>query len=476
MRRELVIIGAGPAGMSAAIAAVRAGCAVTVVDENPQAGGQIYRQPPGALKMDKADGDGPEHQRGRALLEQFHGLGSRLAFLSESTVWGIFEGHRVAVSRGAGWRMIEADNLILSPGAHEYVPPFPGWTLPGVMTPGAAQTMVKAMGVLPGRRILLAGTGPFLLVVAAALHRVGARIVGVVEAATTFTVLAALPGLLAQPGMLIQGWRYLRQLRRAGIPMHRGHIVIEARGDEQVRSALIAPCDRNWFPDRTRARAIETDTLCVGYGFIPRVQLLQLAGCRLRFTDELGGWVPQLDENLQSSVPGIWVAGDGGGVAGAVVAELEGTLAGLAAAFRIGRLTARASQTRSRPLKRRLASLRRFRAALDGICRIRPGLSSLATPTTLMCRCEELTRDAVDVGIAAGGTDIRTLKVMTRLGMGPCQGRMCWPATARHIARRTTRTMQQVGPLSVRPPITPVTLGALAAQPETGPVACVSNC
>jgi NADPH-dependent 2,4-dienoyl-CoA reductase/sulfur reductase-like enzyme len=358
--------------------------------------------------------------------------------------------------------MIQAEHLILATGAYEYVPPFPGWTLPGTMTPGGAQLMVKSMRMLPGRRILLAGTGPFLLVVAQTLHQAGAEVVGIVEAAGKRDGLRVLSGLVAEPGLLRQGWRLLRQVRRAGIPIFWRHVLLEAQGDDETRQAVYAPCDAQWHPDRSRPRTAAVDTLCVGYGFVPRSQLAQLAGCRMQYADELGGWIPQTDDNLQTSVPGIWAAGDGAGVAGSLVAELEGTLAGLAVAHQLGALEREEFEEASRPVRRRLAKLRRFRAALDRVSRIRPGLSTLANNETLVCRCEELSLGEIETGIAAGGTDIRTLKVMSRLGMGPCQGRMCWPAMARYLAGRTGRSIEEIGPLSIRPPIQPLTVGALA--------------
>jgi NADPH-dependent 2,4-dienoyl-CoA reductase/sulfur reductase-like enzyme len=455
--------------MAAAVAAAEAGLRPLVVDENPQAGGQIHRQPPAAFGAVPGKGPSAGAQRGAALLRRFHGLGERLELLLGTSAWGVFPPRRLAVTGPDGGQLIEAEHLVLAPGAYEYLPPFPGWTLPGVMTPGGAQAMVKTMRVLPGRRALVAGTGPFLLVVAEQLHRAGMEVAGVVELARAGEALRVLPGLLACPGLLAEGVRLLRRVRRAGIPVHRGHVVIEARGDGEVAAAVVAPCDEEGRPDRSRAWTVEVDTLCAGYGFVPRVQLAQLAGCRLRYADALGGWVPEVDDDLQTSLPGVWVAGDGGGVAGALAAEWEGELAGLAVARRLGALDGRTFAARRQPLLRRLVRLRRFRAALDRLFRVRPGLTGLAAADTLVCRCEELTLAEVEAGMASGGTGLRTLKVMTRLGMGPCQGRMCWPAMARLLAARTGRPVQAAGPLSARPPIQPVTVGELAAdEPAAG--------
>jgi NADPH-dependent 2,4-dienoyl-CoA reductase/sulfur reductase-like enzyme len=359
--------------------------------------------------------------------------------------------------------MIEAQHLVLATGAYEYVPPFPGWTLPGVMSPGGAQSLVKTMNVLPGRKTLLAGTGPFLLVVANQLHEAGVEVVGIIESASGGEYIRELPSLMARPDLVWHGCRMLARLKRARIPIYRRHVIVQVSGDQEVREAVFAPCDEQWEPDRSRACVVAVDNVCVGYGFVPRTQLAQLAGCRMRFDDQLGGWIPHSDADLQTSVPGIWVAGDGAGVAGAIVAELEGTLAGLAVAHQLSALDRKAFEVRRRTIARRLSRMRRFRAALDRISRIRPGLSRLATADTVVCRCEERNRAEIDEAIDAGGTDIRTLKVMTRLGMGPCQGQMCWPAMARHIAIRTGKPMESIGPVSVRPPIKPVCVGTLAA-------------
>ena len=230
---------------------------------------------------------------------------------------------------------------------------------------------------------------------------------------------------------------------------------------------VVAPCDKKWRPIRSRARVIDVDTLCVGYGFVPRSQLAQLAGCRMHFEEAKGGWVPQRDETLQTSVPGIRVAGDGGGIAGALVAREEGSLAGLAAARQLGALDeATFSKARSRPILRRLRKLIPFQAVLARLSEMQPGLCLLPDADTIVCRCEELTRAEVDQGMDFGGADLRSLKVMTRLGMGPCQGCMCWPAAARRLALRIGKSLEEIGPISVRPPIAPVCIGDLVRPSE----------
>jgi len=457
-----VIVGAGPAGMSAAIALAKIGVQPTIIDENAETGGQIYRQPPSSCSNSQSTVATAQARAGLQLRERFQQLADKIEFRRNTKVWGVFQGRRLAVTTSDGWEMIEPERLVLATGAYEFVPPFPGWTIPGVLTPGAAQLMIKSMQVLPGQRVLLTGTGPFLLVVATCLLDAGIEVVGIVEAVSRIETLTSLPGLVHDIRLLRQGWKYLRRLRRAGVPIHTGHVVVAAEGDERVQRVRFAPCNRQWRPDQSRAKSVEVDTLCVGYGFVPRTELAQLAGCQMQWRDKLGGWIPVVDTSLATSERGVWVSGDGGGVAGAAVAEDEGTLAGLAVARDFGAIDEASFQRLRHPIDIRLKKLRRFRHTLDKLSCIRPGLSELAREDTIVCRCEELTRGETDAAIAAGCTTYRTFKVATRLGMGPCQGRMCWPTMARAIALKTGKPIEDSGPTSVRPPIAPVTLGELA--------------
>ena len=455
IQRDLVIVGAGPAGMAAAVAACRAGLGVTLIDENLSTGGQIYRQSPAALAGLSVPTD-ESSLHGEQLISELESLKDQIEWLPNTSVWGYFPERRLAVRSDRGWQIIAAKQIILAAGAYEFVSPFPGWTLPGVMTPGGAQSMVKTMKILPGSRALIAGSGPFLLVVAAQLHAAGAEVVGVLETARRRDAARHLPALFSNPKLLRQGRRYLQQLRKANIPLHWGHLVTTAEGSECVENVTIAACDGNGRPQGKKSK-IAIDTLCVGYGFVPRIELAQMADCAMEYCELVGGWIPQVDDTFETSVSGVRVAGDGGGVAGAIVAEIEGTVAGLAAAHRMGTIDDVTYKSRFDPLAKQLRKLRTFRSALDRIYRIRPGLLDLACPDTTICRCEEISRQEIEEGIEFGGTNISTLKVITRAGMGPCQGKMCWPTVARLIADKEGKSVAEIGDVRVRPPI-----GALA--------------
>jgi len=358
--------------------------------------------------------------------------------------------------------ILSAKYLVLAAGAYEYVPPFPGWTLPGVMTPGAAQVLIKSARVLPGKKTLVVGTGPFLLAVATTLLDAGAEVCGVVEAATRWETIKLLPQLCSSPSLLAQGWRYLRKLRKARVPIHAGHVIVRAEGNRQLQRVQFAPCDVNWRPDLSRTRSIEVDTLCVGYGFVPRTELAQLAECNMKWSNEVGGWHPQVDQDMMTSQPRVWVAGDGAGVAGAVVAADQGELVGLAVARETAKLTDEAFRTRAQVIRNRLGRLAKFRLALDNISAVRAGLTELAEDETLVCRCEKVPLRRVESALDAGCGTCRTIKMATRCGMGPCQGRMCWPSLYRMIQSRTGTRCENAIPMSIRAPIMPITIRELA--------------
>lgn len=449
--------------MSAAIAAAEHGVPSTVVDEGADLGGQIYRRPCGAA------GAPPPHPRGEALRARVAALGERIEVRRSEVAWGIFPGPTVAVTGEGRTDLLEPRALVLAPGAHEFVPPFPGWTLPGVMTPGAAQILVKTAGVAPGERVLVAGTGPFLLAVACQVLEAGARVVAVLEASRRFPWWTLPLHGWRTPRLLAEGLGYLRTLSRARAPVRYGRIVVAAEGDDRVRTVAHAPVDGEWRPDRNRLEREEADALLVGFGFVPRSQLAQMAGCRLAHRPSAGGWVPERDREMASSVPGVFAAGDGAGVAGALVAAAEGRIAGLAAAARLGALDAAALDREARPSREEIRRIAPMRRALDRISALRPGLEALADGDTLVCRCEEVTGGELRAAIRAGCTGYRSAKVATRVGMGACQGRLCWPSAARLVAAATGRTLEEIGPASARPPERPVTLGDLAGDPAGAP-------
>ena len=463
----LVIIGAGPAGMAAASEAVRAGVRVAVLDENLRPGGQIYRQLDSSFTVTAPGALGRDFQRGQALVAEYASLASRMEHLGESLVWGLFPEREVAFLRRGESQVIRYDQLIVALGAYDRPIPFPGWTLPGVLTAGGAQRLVKTQRVLPGERILLVGTGPLQLALANQIIHAGGKVAGIVEAAGVLGNWFQLAcGAFGQWALLSDALHYAWGIRKARVPLLRSHVIVEARGNGKVEEAVIARIDEEWRVVPGTARTIAVDALCVGYGFVPSVELTRLAGCEHQYRSELGGWVPVRDEHMGTTVSGVYAAGDCAGVAGSQAALEEGRIAGIAAACALGCLSGEEAARRAAPSHHRLRSLARLRGVLDAISVPRRGLYELAADDTVVCRCEEITLGEIRAAIAGGADDLNAIKRMTRSGMGTCQGRYCGPALQEIVARERNLFPHEVVPLNPRPPIRPVSIAALAGQGE----------
>ncbi|MBI2879567.1 MAG: FAD-dependent oxidoreductase [Candidatus Rokubacteria bacterium] len=462
-RVELAVIGGGPAGMAAAVAAAERGVRVTLVDENPQLGGQYWRQPPATFHATHSSRDAAQ---GRALMERVRALGVDLRL--DTVVWGLFDGKTLALARGQLVDRLDADAIVFALGAYDRPVPFPGWTLPGVVTAGGAQNLMKGYGVLPGRRVLVAGSGPLLLVVAQYLLAGGAQVVAVAEAASMRSPWRWGVRLLAYPEFLGQGLGYMAKLRRAGVPFLRGHVIREAIGEAEVTGAVVGACDDAWFPVSGTERRFEVDAVVVGHGFVPSSDLPRLADCEYRWIPDVGGWVPVLGEAQASTVPGVFIAGEAAGVAGAVVALEEGRLAGLGAARYLKRLSETRFRTLAGAVERRLRRLAGFRRVMDELYRPGPGLGALADAGTVVCRCEELRAATIQAAIDDGARLVNEVKTYTRAGMGRCQGRLCGPPVAAMIARTTGGSPADAGAFTARVPVKPVSFAALAGTAAGG--------
>jgi len=463
---ELVILGAGPGGLAAAVDAARAGVSVTLLDENPKPGGQIFRQFRDGFQVTNPSMLGHDFVRGHQLLSEFDRVRDRVEILDNSVVWALSEGNELAFYRGDDSYSVRYKKMVIAAGAYDRPVPFPGWTLPGVFTAGGAQSLVKTQRVLPGGNFLLAGTGPLQLALANQITNAGGRVVAITEAGRVENWFGLIRGALGQWRLLGDAVHYLYGVRKAGIPLWRNHIVVEARGHGQVEEAVVAEVDKNWRPKPGTYHTVKVDTLCVGYGFVPSVELTRLAECEHRYEPLLGGWIPVRNDRMQTTVPDVYAVGDCTGIAGSLVAIEEGRIAGLGAARRLGHLTSMEARGRMAPSRQRLAGLQRLREVLDRISVPRPGLYELAKDDTIVCRCEEITLGEVKAALADGATDMKEVKRMTRMGMGNCQGRMCGPAMQEIIAREKGLSPDRIGYLNPRPPVRPIPLGVLAGHRE----------
>ena len=474
---DVAVLGAGPAGIGAAIAAHAAGRSVLLIDEAPAAGGQIYRKVPDALQPARhgaADTDqDPDRRTGDALRRELDGSGVRTAF--GWRVWSAMRSERGfrldAIGPGAA-HAVEAAALLAATGATERVLPFPGWTTPGVFGLAAATTMLKSQRVAPGRRVVVAGAGPLLAAVAAGVAKAGAEVAAVVDVNGPANWLAAAPDMALRPGLAAQGAGWVLRLLRARVPFHFRAKVVRALGDQRLEAVEIAPVDGavRRRPG-TATVTIEGDALCIGHGLAPATELPRLLRAECEFDRARGGWRPEIDAFGRTSVAGLYVAGDGAGILGAQAALLAGRTVGAAMAADLcgSAPVARASWSAWRS--------RRFGAAMTGLTGTNSVIAAViaaAIPAeTIVCRCEDVTRAEIDAGYDAGARDVNQLKQFTRCGMGPCQGRSCGEAAAELLALRLVADgavadvdagRRRAGQWTGRTPLRPIPLSSLVGE------------
>ncbi|WP_250401562.1 FAD/NAD(P)-dependent oxidoreductase [Streptomyces cellostaticus] len=463
-RTRLAVVGAGPAGLAGALAAAARGVRVTLVDAAEQAGGQFFRRPAEAFAARRPPAPHPrEHtwERLRDALDRYRAAGT-VTHLTEHHVWCV---ERLPASRGFAVHAlcgpaqeegvtVRADAVLLATGGYERVLPFPGWTLPGVVTAGGAQAVLKGQLVLPGRTVVVAGTGPLLLPVAAGLAEAGARVAALVESAGPRALLRRAPALAGQPGKVAEGVHYAARLLRYGVRPLARHTVVEAHGADRLEAVTVAALDRGGRLAPGTARRVRCDALAVGHGLLPHTDLAETLGCALSGTDV------RVDTEQRTDVPGVWAAGETTGVGGADLALAEGHIAGRSIAARLRgtapdpRAWAVADRARTR--------LRAFAAALDAVYAPPSDWVDRMTDDTTVCRCEEVGAGRVREAVGAlGAGDARSVKLLTRAGMGWCQGRMCGPAVAGLTGCPLTPGR--------RPFARPVPLGVLAGLPEPRP-------
>lgn len=464
LRPDVLIVGGGPAGLTAAAVAAESGVDVLLVDERAKPGGQYYKQPAAGTRIDPDRLDG-QYREGRALIARFAASGAKS--LSGAKVWAAFApDHVVAASPDTRW-VIHPRQLVLATGAYERGIPVPGWTLPGVMTTGAAQTLLRSHQVAPGRRVLIAGNGPLNLQLAAELTRAGVTVVAVAELGSPFTPgrLRSVGAMsLAAPALAGLGAGYLVTLLRRRVPVVQSSAVVRCSGDTAVRSVTVARIDRAGDPVAGSSRTFEVDAVCLGYGFLPSNELARALGCEHR-ADLPGGALRVVrDPAGRTTVPGVWVIGAGGESLGAKVAAAAGALCGAALSHRAG-ATAVGSPDVSR-IRRALDRHLRFQRNL-ATAYSAPILSvSLADPGTVVCRCEGVTLADLTTDLTSGVGAAGALKRVTRVGMGKCQGRYCGPAVVGLAQAVTGAAPDAYSGFRPQAPVRPTPVGTIAAPPD----------
>jgi NADPH-dependent 2,4-dienoyl-CoA reductase/sulfur reductase-like enzyme/bacterioferritin-associated ferredoxin len=450
---ELAIVGAGPAGMSATIEAQQMGIETLLIDSAPALGGQVYRQ----TSPEFADSPQPAARKMFDQLTQMN-----ISVYRDTTVWGIFpedDQHQLCLyGPDEVPRRVLAKTVILAPGAYERPTPFPGWTLPGVMTVGAALILVKQQHILPGRRVLISGTGPLSWLLAHKLIEAGAEMVKVLDANPfPWQGWRYLPRFWGQGERIKEGLDAILAMGRTEQMVHWGQTVLSAQGKERVGSATFGRING------ANMQTISVDTLCLGYGFVPAVQLSRQAGCEHHYDAKLGGWVPIRDRWLETTVPGIFVAGDGAGIGGKDKALYEGQLAALGVAHIYGKTF---PAERVALVQRNLQRQKQFANVLNTLFPFPTQTLDLLTDETYICRCEGVRVVDVRQMISEGATTLGLLRKLSRAGMGRCQGRFCGHTLAAILSQETGQPIDQLALPTPRPPVMPIPLHGLADHEE----------
>lgn len=460
---DVAIIGAGPAGMAAAMELAARGIAVTVFDENPTPGGQIYRA------IDAVAGErpetatllGPDYLHGRTLTAAFPGVG--VDYRPGAAVWQVEGDGSLGYTQDGRARVMRARFIAVATGALERPVPVPGWTLPGVMTAGAAQLALKTADLVPEGPVVLAGNGPLLLLVAGQLADAGAPIAAVLETTGPADYLAAaplLPRALRAPEYLKKGLAMRARLRRAGVPVLGGvkSFTIEAVGPAKAVS----------YVRHGRKAMVRAGLVLLHVGVVPNTQITRQAGCAHDWYAPQRYWRPRADAWGRTSIASLFVAGDGAAIEGALAAECSGRLSALEIAHALGRLGQEERDAAAGPIRRSYARHTAPRAMLDALFSPPTAVIAPALDDVVVCRCEEITVATIRQAVAVGCLGPNQLKSYARPGMGPCQGRMCGLTVAEVIAAERGVPVSDVGYFRIRPPIKPLTIGELAALEDAG--------
>ena len=441
--KPIVIVGAGPAGISAARTLLNHGVKPCLVDESLRGGGQIYRRQPANFQRSAKQLYGFEAGKATAVHRTLDELAPLIDYRPETLVWNAEDGRLDMLNNGHA-DSVEYARIIVATGATDRILPVPGWTLPGVYSLGAAQIALKYQGCAIGERVAFCGSGPLLYLVAYQYAKAGAKVVAVLDSAPFSAQCRALPALLGQPVTLAKGIYYRAWLTAHGVPVYQGATLQQVDGEQRVRGI------------RWGKRLLECDAVAFAHALRSETQLADLLGCEFAWNPLNRAWLPQRDSAGRSSVSGVYLAGDGAGIMGADAAQMAGERAALAVLEDSGIAI---DPLRPAMLEQQLAGIQSFRHGLETAFPFPEQWAAQAPDELILCRCEEVSVGDVRAVVDDGHWEINRVKAHCRVGMGRCQGRMCGLAAAEIVAERSGRAIEHVGRLRGQAPIKPLPFG-----------------
>ena len=446
---DIVIIGSGPAGIAAAVSSASNGAKVLVIDSNIDIGGQVYKPPPRTYKqLTKVSSKEVKIQKSFSkLIEE-----NKIDIALEHTVWQVNQGFKVyAYNNNNSTTVWKCKVLIIATGTYERIIPFPGWTLPGVIGLAASTTLLKSHRVLPGKNTIVAGCGPLLAVVASGIIKAGGKVGAVIDLNSSLEWLSSITPMLSNPSNLFEGIGWLKNIIFARTPIYfNSAIESVTKKDNDLEITLV---QKNF--KKNRKIKLIADSLCVGHGLIPSVDISKSLGVELYFENSSSNWRPKINKYFQSSIEKLYIVGDGSGISGAIPAYEKGLIAGNASSYELKYIEKDRLDLITNKIFKRLKKLEKFGKSMAKLMTPSSQIIKNVTKDTIVCRCEDIKREEIEEAIKFGAREINQLKSWTRCGMGPCQGRTCEDAISR-IMSEHLGSREKVGTFTRRFPLKPI--------------------
>lgn len=458
---DVIIVGSGFSGIVAAGILADHQLNVLMVDENIHLGGQLLRKIPEILG--NYSNYKPDYVKkiGFAFVENVKS--KKIHIMNRTCVVGVFPGNRLMMETARKEiHEVTADAVLFATGARERYVPFKGWTLPGVYSTGMTQVLMKSSGILPGRNIVVGGSGLFLFSVAYEILKNKGKIPAVLEQTGMMGKIKMLPALLHQFSKVTEGARYMSKIIFNGVPIKHRRKIIEARGKDCVEEVVVGKVDANGKLKEGSEKIYKADALAIGYGFVPNVEAPVMAGCEMEYAKHNGGWTVKVNDRLETSVENILAAGEITGVGGALKSINEGKITGHTILRKFEKISEEDFQQTLKKLNRERKHHMQFVYYFNSLYQIPAGIIEDVPEDTVVCRCEDITMGDIKKGIAKGYNTPKALKSYARLSMGNCQGRTCGPVVYDTLSLLTGNHPQTAGPFLSRPPLKPVSIAALA--------------
>jgi NADPH-dependent 2,4-dienoyl-CoA reductase/sulfur reductase-like enzyme/bacterioferritin-associated ferredoxin len=484
---HVVVVGSGIGGLSAANTLSGHGLDILLIDENAHPGGQLLRKSETSSKKFFNFKPDKVKIQGFSLIQKTRDACSkidRIHLIQQAQVLGIFKDRRLLIhiernkktndaraKKEKSGQIIEvqADHLILATGSRERYLPFKGWTLPGVMSLGAAQILMKSYGVLPAFHTVIAGSSPLMMVLASEILSNKGKVTAVLDENPFRKKLDFLPLIQHHWPKLLEGAFYTAQMMCNRVPMVNQTRVIEAKGKENLESVIVAKTTLDGHVITGTETEYPAQALTIGYGFIPNIELAVQAGCDIEYQPTGGGWIVTVDENLESSVNSIYAVGEITGIAGGKKSYIQGKLAAISVLKKLDKLNFKKKGSFLLTQVKQLHSLNHkqtaYAAFLNHLCRIPPVAYSQIPDDTLICRCENITMGAIKKAIDQDFITSGGIKKATRCGMGRCQGRICGTILSDIIMALTKKKPYDIGPSLSRAPVKNVAISSFLDQP-----------